>query len=136
MQHKENSNNNNKMNCISLLLLLTPAVLGCIFGESKLYFFVYFTEDKSNDEANKIVKLLNAIPDDNILVIYPTLTVKCYVSFNKPQFGEIHERRVNETTRRFTLPIREIIASVSCPVSEKHKLIFLGIIRSLDLEIY
>ncbi len=76
MQHKEISNDNN-MKGVSLLLLLTPAVLCCIIDESKLYFFVYFAEDKSNDETYKIVKLLNAIPDDNILLIYPILTVKC-----------------------------------------------------------
>ncbi len=70
MQHKDNSNNDNKMNCDPLLLLLTPAVLCCIFGEIKLYFFVYFTEGKSNDEANKIVKLLNAIPADVTLVVF------------------------------------------------------------------
>ncbi len=70
MQHKENSYKN-KMKFVSLLLLLTPAVLCCSSGESKIHFLVYFAEGKSNDETNKIAKLLNAIPDDDILVIYP-----------------------------------------------------------------
>ncbi len=76
------------------------------------------------------------MPVDDILVIHSIFAAKCYVSFDKPQFGEIHERRINETTRRFTLPITLIIAFVSCPVSGKLQLDFLGIIRSLDLEIY
>ncbi len=121
MQHKDNSNNDNKMNCVPLLLLLTPAVLCCILSESKLHFFVYFAEDKSNNEANNIVKLLDAIPAQVILVIFPKLKTKCHMSFENPQFGEVHKKRVNETTKRFALSISEINASVSCPVSATHK---------------
>ncbi len=106
-----------------------PVIVSCIFLN-------YFAEDKSNDETSKIVKLLNAMPDDDISVIHSILAAKCYVSFDKPQFGESHERRVNETTRCFTLPISEISAFISCSVSGTHKFDFLGIIRSLDLEIY
>ncbi len=124
MQHKENSNNDNKMNCVPLLMLLTPAVLCCIIGESKLYFFVFFAEDKSNDETNNIVKLLNAIPAQVILVIFPKLKTKCHMSFGNPQFCEVHKNRINETTKRFALSISEINASVSCPVSGTHKFDF------------
>ncbi len=111
MQHKETS----------LLLFLTLAVHCCSPGESKMHFLDYFADGKSNDEASNIVKLLNAIPAQVILVIFPKLKTKCHMSFGNPQFGEVHVKRVNETTKRFTLSISEINVSVSCPVSGTHK---------------
>ncbi len=99
-------------------------------------FLNYFAEDKSNDETSKIVKLFNAMPDDDILVIHSILAAKCYVSVDKPQFGEAHERRFNETTRCFTFPISDISAFMSCSVSGTHKFDFLGIIGIHVLEIY
>ncbi len=86
-------------------------------GESKLYFFVYFAEGESYYKTNTIVNLLNAMPDNVVLVVYPILRTKCHISFEKPQFDEVHEKRVNKTARRFTLPINELIAVVSFHVS-------------------
>ncbi len=57
------------------------------------------------------------MPDDATYTLFPIFKKVCYLTFRKPHFSKVHEKRINESTEHFVLPISQLTVIILCSVS-------------------